>query len=100
MEPPPLTRCGIADARAITGLSYRTIQDLASRGAIPGASKPSGRWMFVVADLRRWSTRVNRAAACPISTLAAKSTGRVSRSGASNTGTAYERVLKRSRKNV
>lgn len=36
-------RCGIAEARNITGLSYRTLQNLASLGAIPGASKPSGR---------------------------------------------------------
>ncbi|WP_372891109.1 helix-turn-helix domain-containing protein [Sphingomonas sp.] len=102
MTPPDLpVRTGIAGAQAITGLSYRTLQDLASRGEIPGASKPAGRWLFIVADLRRWSNRVNRAtkAKCRTSTNATASGGRVSRSAVSNTGKAYEHVLKRSRKN-
>ncbi|WP_366520815.1 helix-turn-helix domain-containing protein [Sphingomonas sp.] len=96
-------RCGIAEARNITGLSYRTLQDLASRGAIPGASKPSGRWLFVVIDLKRWSTRVNRAKKHQCrrtSTSGAESSGRVSRSTASSTEKAYEHALRKWRRNA
>ncbi|WP_439571217.1 helix-turn-helix domain-containing protein [Sphingomonas sp.] len=98
---PENIRCGIAQARAITGLSNRTLQDLASRGAIPGASKPAGRWLFEIAELRRWVARVNRTAQAQwqrTSTSGTASIGRASRSPASNTAKAYEHVLSRSRK--
>ena len=55
-------RVGIAGAVLITGLSRRTLQDLAP--SIPGASKPAGRWLFAVAELRAWVTRTTKGPSC------------------------------------
>jgi hypothetical protein len=85
-------RVGIAEATLITGLSRRTLQSLAP--SIPGASKPSGRWLFAVADLRAWVTRTKARKPCrKTSTSAQAYTGRGSRSAVSNTAKAYELVL-------
>lgn len=92
-------KCGIAEAALITGISKRTLQDLAP--SIPGASKPAGRWIFAVSELRAWSTRINRNNPCRKTSISAKaSTGRVSRSRASNIEKAYELVLNGSRKSA
>lgn len=89
-------RIGIAGAILITGLSRRTLQDLAP--SIPGASKPAGRWLFAVAELRAWVTRTTKGPSCrKTSTSAPVYTGRGSKFGASNTAKAYERVLSGSR---
>lgn len=89
-------RVGIAEAVLITGMSRRTLQDLAP--SIPGASKPAGRWLFAVAELRAWVTRTTKRPACrKTSTFAPASIGRVSRSGAKNIAKAYELVLNGSR---
>ncbi|WP_267348737.1 hypothetical protein [Sphingomonas sp. GM_Shp_2] len=88
-------RVGIADAVLITGMSRRTLQSLAP--SIPGASKPAGRWLFAVAELRAWVTRTTRSSCRKISTSAPASFGRVSRSTGRNTAKAYERVLSGSR---
>ena len=87
----------IALASAITGLSYRTLQDLAARGVIPGASKPAGRWLFVIADLQEWAAGGTGGGdrKC-ISEMGYG--GRVSKSGESNTDLAYERALKPSQR--
>lgn len=84
-------RIGVAAAALITGMSRRTLQDLAP--SIPGASKPSGRWLFEVAKLRAWVTRTKAKPCRKISTSGRASIGRVSRSVATNTAKAYEHVL-------
>jgi hypothetical protein len=89
-------RVGIAEAVLITGMSRRTLQSLAT--SIPGASKPAGRWLFAVAELRAWVTRTTKKQPCrKISTFAPGSTGRASKRAASNTEKAYELVLSGSR---
>ena len=97
MTAPRPERVGIAQAALITGLSKRTLQDLAA--SIPGASMPAGRWLFDEAKLRAWVTRVSRKAPpCrKTSTSAKASTGRGSRSAGGSTDKAYERVLSGSR---
>ena len=91
-------RCTTKEAVLITGLSARTLQDLAAANRVPGAGKPAGRWTFDVQRLRAWAQSVNRGKLCrEISTGAAKSGGRVSRSRASSTEKAYERVFARTR---
>jgi hypothetical protein len=47
-------RVKMAAAIAMTGESERTLQALAARGKIPGASKPSKCWTFDVVELRNW----------------------------------------------
>lgn len=87
-------RVGIASAALIAGLPKRTLQALASEGAIPGVAMPAGRWTFDVADLRRWARNINREhRPCRTSISAAASGRRASRSPASNTEKAYERVF-------
>lgn len=89
-------RVGISEAVLITGMSRRTLQDLAP--SIPGASKPAGRWLFVVSELRAWVTRTTKGTSCrKTSTYERVYTGRASRSAAGNTDKAYERVLSGSR---
>jgi len=39
-------RVAIADAVRISGISKRTLQNLALQGAIPGAAKPAGRCAY------------------------------------------------------
>ena len=89
-------RVGIAGAVLITGLSRRTLQDLAP--SIPGASKPAGRWLFAVAELRAWVTRTTKRPTCRKTYTSAQAyTGRGSNAAVSNTAKAYERVLSGSR---
>lgn len=89
-------RVGISGAVLITGMSRRTLQDLAP--SIPGASKPAGRWLFVVSELRAWVTRTTRRTSCRKTyTFEKEYTGRGSRSAARNTDKAYEHVLSGSR---
>lgn len=90
-------RCQIDEAHVITGISVRIIRDQAGRGVIPGASKPGGRWLFVIEDLQRWATRVNR----PTIVRSSKAgrgpmvprAGRISRTNVEKTSTAYELAL-------
>ena len=86
-------RCTVAEAALITGLPKRTLQDKASAGLIPGARKVFGRWTFDIAALKRLGSRPCQRAY----TRETASTGRVSRSKASNIEKAYELVLSRSR---
>lgn len=84
----------------ITGLDARTLQEKAAAGQIPGARKVFGRWTYDPIILKKLGH-----APCPKSsrkgsTVAAKSSGRVSRSGESNIAKAYELVLSQSRKNA
>lgn len=86
-------RCTIAQAHALTGLSCRVLRDQAARGAIPGASKPSGRWLFVIEDLNRWAGRIVhqkslvRTKVAPIAGTARRATDE------KKVTAAYERVL-------
>lgn len=86
-------RCGIDEAASITGMSARILRDQATRGAIPGASKPAGRWLFVIADLRVWVARGSRAPHHDVE-AARKArlgrAGRVAASGRTDTASAYE----------
>lgn len=86
-------RVPVSQAALIAGLPKRTLQDLAARGAIPGAGKPAGRWTFDVRLLRQWAARVERKRECRTSTTVAASGGRVSRFAGSNIDAAYERAL-------
>ena len=52
-QPAPQERCGVGQAAAIMGLSPRKIQDMASRGEIPGAAKLTRVWTFDLEKLRR-----------------------------------------------
>ena len=89
-------RVGIADAILITGMSRRTLQSLAP--SIPGASKPAGRWLFAVAELRAWVTRTTKRPTCQKTyTSAPAYTGRGSKFAGKNTAKAYEHVLSGSR---
>lgn len=47
-------RVGVAEAMRATGLSKRTVQNLAAKGMIPGAAKLGGLWTFDRIKLRRW----------------------------------------------
>lgn len=47
-------RIKLRDAAAIVGGTMRTVQALAARGQIPGASKLGGLWYFDEAALRKW----------------------------------------------
>lgn len=93
-------RCGISQASLISGLSKRTLQDLAP--TIPGASKPAGRWIFIIPDLRAWSQRINRKTGlCRKTSISGTgSIGRVSRSMGSNIDKAYELALSGRRRNA
>jgi hypothetical protein len=87
-------RCRIREASLITGLDIRTLQEKAARGEIPGAEKPFGRWTFDIAKLKQLRSKGRT---CAVSIRGMGYTGRVSRSGAMNTESAYERVLSGSR---
>lgn len=86
-------RIRTAEAARLTGLDARTLQEKAAAGKIPGARKQFGRWTYDAAVLARLGTTPCRRA----STRETEFTGRVSRSGASNTAKAYELVLSQSR---
>lgn len=47
-------RIKLRDAAAILGGNMRTVQALAARGQIPGASKLGGLWYFDEAAFRKW----------------------------------------------
>lgn len=51
------------DVQAITGLTLRTVQNLADRRIIPSAAKLGGRWMFDEQSVRRW-IRLKEAEEC------------------------------------
>ena len=91
-------RCGIAQARGITGLSVSILRDHAARGSIPGVSKPAGRWLFVVEDLQRWATRIDHPAPGPRSrsahTARLPRAGRIPHPNPADTASAYERALR------
>lgn len=52
-------RCGMAEAARLTGMKQRTL--LYYVHDIPGTSKPAGRWIFDVEQLKAWSSRISRA---------------------------------------
>lgn len=85
-------RVRIREASLITGLDIRTLQEKSARGEIPGAEKPFGRWTFDVAKLRQLKGRQ-----CAVSIKGMGYTGRVSRFAGTNTASAYEHALRRSR---
>lgn len=83
-------RVRIREASLITGLDIRTLQEKAARGEIPGAEKPFGRWTFDIAKLRQLRSKGRT---CAVSIKGTGYGGRVSRCAATNTDSAYERVL-------
>lgn len=90
-------RVRTAEAVRITGLDARTLQEKAAAGLIPGARKVFGRWTYDPIILRKLGRTPCQRSSRKDSTAGVKSSGRVSRSGASNTAKAYELVLSRSR---
>lgn len=89
----PGERVRTAEAARITGLSRRTLQEKAAAGLIPGARKVFGRWTYDATILMKLGHEPCRKSSRKASIGAEKSSGRVSRSGASNIVKAYERVL-------
>jgi hypothetical protein len=100
-------RIKMAAAIAMTGESERTLQALAARGKIPGASKPSKCWTFDVVELRNW---VERGKPCQSDQLteamsarqrtrssAEKSGKRASRSPAGSSEESYQQAMARLR---
>lgn len=90
-------RCKVPTAVAITGLSTRTIQNLAAQGKIPGAAKLAGQWTFDLARLRRWVRQLEGETACrgnPTTSTGEEEPGTPGfRSTAETTDEAYERLL-------
>ena len=85
-------RCGIAQAALITGISKRALQNLAR--SIPGASKPAGRWLFVIADLRAWVAQINEPTARRKGSISGTASARrLSRPDALKVEQAYELAL-------
>lgn len=91
-------RVRTAEAVRLTGLDARTLQEKAAAGLIPGARKVFGRWTYDRAILVKLGSSPCQKNFRRGYTGETKSSGRVSRSGGSNTAKAYELVLSQSRK--
>jgi ribosomal protein S14 len=101
-KPAPQERCGVGQAAAILGLSNRKIQDMASRGEIPGAAKFARVWTFDVEKLRRHVQLKERQAwqsgkRLPGAIGAAMPYGGAPRSMDANSGGRFTRVTQRLR---
>lgn len=104
----PRERVTIEDAVPITGLSARTMQEMAARGLIPGAAKLGRRWTFDLHKLRKmieakeqetWQ-RANVVNFLRASSGAAQSFGAASKLAVGDNHTRWEQITRRSRKRV
>ena len=101
-QPAPQERCGVGHAAAILGLSSRKIQDMASRGEIPGAAKLARVWTFDIEKLRRHVRLKERqewqsGRRLPDAIGAAMPCGGGPRSMEANTGGRFTQVIQRLR---
>ncbi len=81
-------------AAEITGLSQRSIQDMAARGELPGAARLGGRWTFDELALRRWIKQQETVACRQTTFISGAAYGGAERlSPAASIAEAYELVI-------